>query len=158
MMEFIYQLVNKGDLVNAKFLREKCYEKLRIREREFRRQQQQQSQSNDSFDSQQQNDNNNNVGNVTSFKQTTAVNVNTFDIVHLKTWTLLDFKAEHLAEQMTLLDSRLFYKIEVCLNNNQFFSRSHIIYHDSTPTHVYKNLCKDKIRKTVHMLTTNIDE
>ncbi|KAH9415764.1 Rap guanine nucleotide exchange factor 1 [Dermatophagoides pteronyssinus] len=112
MMEFIYQLVNKGDLVNAKFLREKCYEKLRIREREFRRQQQQQSQSNDSFDSQQQNDNNNNVGNVTSFKQTTAVNVNTFDIVHLKTWTLLDFKAEHLAEQMTLLDSRLFYKIE----------------------------------------------
>ena len=58
MMEFIYQLVNKGDLVNAKFLREKCYEKLRIREREFRRQQQQQSQSNDSFDSQQQNDNN----------------------------------------------------------------------------------------------------
>lgn len=82
-MEFIYQLVGRGDLAHAKCLREKCYEKLRQRDREFAAAAA------------------NSPGKLTSYSITT------------RTSTLLDFKSEHIAEQMTLLDSRLFHKIEV---------------------------------------------
>ena len=78
-MEFIYQLVGRGDLAHAKCLREKCIEKLRQRDREY----------------------------TAAATKLTSYNVIT------RTATLLDFKSEHIAEQMTLLDSRLFHKIEV---------------------------------------------
>lgn len=82
-MEFIYHLVGRGDLAHAKCLREKCYEKLRQRDRE--------------------------IAAAASLKLTTY-NIST------RTATLLDFKSEDIAQQMTLLDSRLFHKIEVSLH------------------------------------------
>ena len=33
---------------------------------------------------------------------------------------LLDFKSQHVAEQMTLLDSELFNKIEVCFSEIEY--------------------------------------
>lgn len=87
-MEFIYQLVGRGDLAHAKCLREKCYEKLRQRDREFAAAAAANSPG----------------------KQLTSYSVST------RTSSLLDFKSEHIAEQMTLLDSRLFHKIEVSVD------------------------------------------
>jgi len=78
LMDFIYQLVGRGDLVHAKCLREKCLEKIRQRDREF----------------------------------ATVPKVTTYNIV-TRTYSLLDFKSEHIAEQMTLLDSHLFHDITV---------------------------------------------
>lgn len=82
LMEFIYQLVGRGELAHAKCLREKCYEKIRQRDREF-------------------------AGVMGATTKPVTHNLTT------RTTSLLDFKSEHLAEQMTLLDSRLFHKIEV---------------------------------------------
>ena len=80
-MDFIYQLVGRGDLTHAKCLREKCFEKLRQRDREIV------------------------AASITN--KLTSYNVIT------RTAILLDFKSEHIAEQMTLLDAQLFHKIEV---------------------------------------------
>lgn len=82
LMDFVYQLIGRGDLAHAKCLREKCYEKLRQRDREF------------------------------AAMAAAQAKLTTYNVT-IRTGTLLDFKSEHIAEQMTLLDSRLFHKIEV---------------------------------------------
>jgi len=78
-MDFIYQLVNRGDLALAKVLRGKCLEKMEQREAALHAS--------------------------TILLPSISVTINQS--------SLLDFKSEHLAEQMTLLDSELFLKIEV---------------------------------------------
>ncbi|KAI2811890.1 Rap guanine nucleotide exchange factor 1 [Blomia tropicalis] len=82
LMDFVYQLIGRGDLAHAKCLREKCYEKLRQRDREF------------------------------AAMAAAQAKLTTYNVT-IRTGTLLDFKSEHIAEQMTLLDSRLFHKIEI---------------------------------------------
>ena len=81
LMDFIYQLVNRGDLALAKVLRAKCIEKM----------------------DQRQN------GIHSASVLLPSINVTT------RQSSLCDFKSEHLAEQMTLLDSELFLKIEVII-------------------------------------------
>jgi Rap guanine nucleotide exchange factor 1 len=78
-MDFIYQLVNRGDLSLAKVLRAKCIEKMEQRE----------------------------AASHASHILLPSISVT------IKQSSLIDFKSEHLAEQMTLLDSKLFLKIEV---------------------------------------------
>lgn len=100
LMEFIYQLVGRGDLVHAKCLREKCYEKIRQRDRELM---------------------------ALATPQPITHNIST------KTATILSFKSEHLAEQMTLLDSQLFHKIEVTFKFDfDFFQQFNCLYFVST--------------------------
>lgn len=88
LMDFIYQLINRGDLALAKVLRTKVMEKIWDRKNNL------QSKS----------------------VLLPSINITT------KQWTLFDFKSSHLAEQMTLLDSDLFLKIEVnTIEVNKFF-------------------------------------
>lgn len=96
-MEFIYQLVGRGDLTHAKCLREKCYEKIRQRDREFA-----------PITTGAKNDSNMNPASLQPVRITHAVST--------RTCTLLSFKSEQLAEQMTLLDAQLFYKIQVSVH------------------------------------------
>ena len=85
LMDFIYQLVGRGDLGHAKELREKCYSKMRDRERE-----------------------------IAALSNAEAANSLRTHNIKMRSATLLDFKSEHIAEQMTFLDARFFHKIEVC--------------------------------------------
>ena len=79
LLEFIYQLVSKGDLTLARVLRSKVIEKLEARHAFY------------------------NLGP----QLLPSMNISS------KTWNLHDFKPELISEQMTLLDSELFDKIEV---------------------------------------------
>lgn len=79
IMEFIYQLVNRGDLALAKVLRVKLIEKMDQREHS---------------------------------SHGSSILLPSIGVT-VKQCSLLDFKSDHLAEQMTLLDSKLFLKIEV---------------------------------------------
>lgn len=51
--------------------------------------------------------------------------------------TLLDFRSQDLAEQLTLLDSELFYKIKVC--------GSHLRVHSRPPCHL-THLCLSRVQ------------
>ncbi|CAG2108462.1 unnamed protein product [Medioppia subpectinata] len=79
LMDFIYQLVNRGDLALAKVLRAKCIEKMDQRH------------------------------NALNASKVLLPSIN----ITSRQYSLCDFKSEHLAEQMTLLDSDLFLKIEI---------------------------------------------
>ncbi|CAG2169956.1 unnamed protein product [Oppiella nova] len=79
LMDFIYQLVNRGDLALAKVLRAKCIEKMDQRQHALN----------------------------ASKVLLPSINITS------RQYSLCDFKSEHLAEQMTLLDSDLFLKIEI---------------------------------------------